>query len=149
MYYYLLALISGAAITTQVGINVKLLSNLGSPVLASLISFSVGTIGLAIVYILAACYGLQPVPTLDAISQTSSWMWTGGLLGAFYIFTTIFCSPKIGFANMFSLVVAGQIVLSIIFDHFGLLGSPVHLVTPFRLIGVALLIVGVYLIQTN
>lgn len=149
MYYYLLALISGAALTTQVGINVKLLSNLGSPILTSFISFSVGTIGLAIVYILAACYGLQPVPTLSAIAQTNSWMWIGGLLGAFYIFTTIFCSPNIGFANMFSLIVAGQIVLSIVFDHFGLLGSPVHLVTPVRLIGVTLLIFSVYLIQTN
>ncbi|MBP2644225.1 MAG: hypothetical protein H6Q67_2112 [Firmicutes bacterium] len=149
MFYYLLALVSGAAVTTQVGLNVKLLSNLGSPILTSFVSFLVGTIVLAIAYIVAACYGLEPVPTLPAITQTSFWMWLGGLLGAFYIFTTIFCSPRIGFANMFSLVVAGQIILAIIFDHFGLLGSSVHLITPLRLLGLVLLIVSVYIIQTN
>ncbi|MBP2661768.1 MAG: hypothetical protein H6Q69_4800 [Firmicutes bacterium] len=149
MFYYLLSLISGAALTTQVGINGKLLSNVGSPVLTSFISFFVGTLGLAIAYIIAVYYGIQSVPTLHAFTQTNFWMWLGGLLGAFYIFVAIFCSPKIGFANMFSLVVAGQIILAVIFDHFGLLGSSVHIVTPIRLMGVALLIVSVYLIQTN
>jgi transporter family-2 protein len=149
MYYYLLALISGAALTTQVGINGKLLANLGSPVLTSFVSFLVGTVGLAIAYIAAVYYGVQSVPSLHALTQTDFWMWLGGLLGAFYIFTAIFCSPKIGFANMFSLVVAGQILLAVVFDHFGLLGSTIHIITPFRLMGVALLIAGVYLIQTN
>jgi len=149
MCYYLLALISGAAVTTQVGINGKLLVNIGGPILTSFISFLVGTIVLAIAYILAVYYGLEPIPTFNAMTQTSLWLWMGGVLGAFYIFTTILCSPKIGFANMFSLLVAGQIILAIIFDHFGLLGSSVHLISPLRFIGVILLIVSVYLIQTN
>ncbi len=149
MYYYLFALISGAALTSQIGINGKLLSTIESPVLTSFISFLIGTIALAVIYIVAVCYGLQPVPALNAITQTSLWMWLGGLLGAFYIFTTIICAPKIGFANMFSLVVAGQIILAIIFDHFGILGNPRHILSPFRAFGVTLLIVSVYLIQTT
>ena len=52
-------------------------------------------------------------------------MFIGGLLGAFYIFTTIFTSPKIEFANMFSLVICGQILLAVISDHFGLLGNQI------------------------
>jgi transporter family-2 protein len=149
VYYYLFALISGAALTTQIGINGKLLSTMESPVLTSFISFLVGTIALAVIYIVAVCYGLQPVPAFNTITQTNLWMWLGGLLGAFYIFTTILCSPKIGFANMFSLVVAGQIILAIIFDHFGVLGNPIHTLSPFRAFGVGLLIVSVYLIQRN
>lgn len=149
MHYYLFALLAGAASTIQAGINGTLSSNLGSPLLTSFISFLVGSIGLFIAYILTAYYGLQPLPTLTSIAQTNYWMWLGGLLGAFFIFTTILCSPKIGFANLFSLLVAGQIILSIIFDHFGLLGSPLHLISPFRILGVVLLIISVYLIQTN
>ncbi|MDF2570135.1 MAG: putative rane protein [Sporomusa sp.] len=149
MYYYLLTLISGVALTTQVGINGKLLSNLGSPILTSFVSFAIGTIGLAVAYIFAVIYGVQPLPTWEAITKTSFWMWLGGLLGAFYIFTSIVCLPKIGFANMFSLVIAGQIIFAVIFDHFGLLGSPLHLISPFRAIGVVLLIISVYIIQTN
>ncbi len=149
MYYYLFALMSGAALTTQIGINGKLLSTMESPVLTSLISFFIGTVALAVIYIVAVFYGLQPVPAFNAITQISLWMWLGGLLGAFYIVTAILCSPKIGFANMFSLVVAGQIILAIIFDHFGVLGNPIHILSPFRAFGVTLLIVSVYLIQTN
>ncbi|MDF2856978.1 MAG: hypothetical protein K0Q87_2829 [Neobacillus sp.] len=149
MFYYLIALISGAALTSQIGINGRLLSTMESPVLTSFISFLVGTIALAVIYGAAVCYGLQPVPAFYAIKQTNFWMWLGGLFGAFYIFTTILCAPRIGFANMFSLVVAGQIILAIIFDHFGVLGNPVHTLSPFRALGVSLLIVSVYLIQTN
>lgn len=149
MYYYLFALISGAALTTQIGINGKLASTMESPVLTSFISFLVGTIALAGIYLAAAYYGLQPVPPIQAVSQTRFWMWLGGLFGAFYIFTTIICAPKIGFANMFSLVVAGQIILAIIFDHFGALGNPIHTLSPWRGLGVALLIVSVYIIQRN
>ena len=50
---------------------------------------------------------------------------------------------------MFSLVICGQILLAVIFDHFGLLGNQIHLLTPIRTLGVILLILGVYIIQTH
>ncbi|NCD09614.1 MAG: EamA-like transporter family protein, partial [Negativicutes bacterium] len=54
-----------------------------------------------------------------------------------------------GFGNMFSIIVASQIILAIIFDHFGLLTGQPHLISNMRLLGVGLLVVGVYLIQNN
>lgn len=147
--YYLLAFISGSVLTLQVGINGKLLHSLGSPVLTSFISFMVGTIGLGVTYVCTAFLGIQTVPSLQSLSLPNWWAWSGGILGAFYIFTVIFVAPKIGFANMFSLVVAGQIILAIVFDHFGVLGNQIHSVTALKSVGVTLLIAGVYLIQTN
>ncbi|MCE5284508.1 MAG: DMT family transporter [Pelosinus sp.] len=149
MFYYLLALVSGTFITFQVSINGKLLSQIGSPLLTSLISFIAGTAGLGLVYIGSICLGMESLPTMQTLTQPSFWLWTGGLFGAFYIFSTVICLPSIGIANMLSLVIAGQFILAIVFDHFGLLGSPVHTISPQRLIGVILLIVSVYLIQTN
>lgn len=149
MLYYLLAIIAGTTITTQVAINGKLMGYLGSPILVSMISFLVGTVGLAVIYLVAAYYGLQSVPNFGALTQTSFWMWTGGLLGAFYVFTSVFVAPKIGFANLFSLIVAGQIILALVFDHFGLLTGQPHLTSSMRMVGVAFLVAGVYLIQTN
>ncbi|MFZ5988543.1 MAG: DMT family transporter, partial [Bacillota bacterium] len=143
----LLTLISGAALTVQVGVNEKLRSHIKSPVLTSLVSFTVGLIGLVIVYIIAVLYKNQTVPTISNIRQTSWWMWLGGLLGAFYIFTTIVSLPKIGTANMLSLIVAGQIILAVVFDHFGILGNTLHAITPMRAVGIVLLIAGVYIIQ--
>ncbi|MCB2292377.1 DMT family transporter [Clostridium algoriphilum] len=147
--YYLLALVSGFAVTLQVGINGQLRSKIGNPILSSLISFGVGTLGLAIVFFSTVIIGSSVLPTANNIKNTSWWMYIGGLFGAFYIFTTIFASPKIGFANMFSLIICGQIILAVIFDHFGLLGNPIHLLTPLRTLGIILLVLGVYIIQTH
>jgi transporter family-2 protein len=147
--YYLLAFISGTVLTMQVGINGKLMLSLGSPVFTSFISFMVGTIGLGGVYLVTVLSGIQAVPSLQSLSIISWWTWLGGLLGAFYIFSVIVVAPKIGFANMFSLVVAGQIILAILFDQFGVLGNQIHSLTLLKAVGVALLIAGVYLIQTN
>lgn len=147
--FYLLSLISGFALTLQVGINGALRSKIGNPILSSFISFAVGALGLALVFFFTILKGTNTLPDSNNVKSISWWMFTGGLLGAFYIFVTIFTSPKIGFANMFSLVICGQIILSVIFDHFGLLGNQTHLLNPYRIVGVILLILGVYIIQNN
>lgn len=147
--YYFLALISGFALTLQVGVNGELRSKIGSPILSSLISFAVGTIVLTITFFFTVLSGSSSLQNFINIKNTSWWMFTGGLLGAFYIFTTIFTSPKIGFANMFTLVICGQIILAVIFDHFGLLGNPIHTINSLRILGIILLILGVYIIQTH
>jgi len=125
--YYLLALLAGTFLTLQVGINGRLRAGLGNPLLASLISFTVGTLGLAVTFAATLLLGARdalPVPTV----RNTQW--------------------KIGFANLFSLVVAGQILLALVFDGFGLLGNPVHVLSPLRAVGAVLLIAGVYLIQS-
>ena len=147
IHYYLLSLLSGLAVTLQVGINGQLQSDIGSPILSSLISFLVGLIGLCIVFCFTLVNGTYTLSNLSAIKDIRWWLFTGGLLGAFYIFTTIIAPPKIGFANMFSLAICGQIVLAVLFDHFGLLGNKIHLISPYRIIGIILLVSGVYIIQ--
>lgn len=147
--YYLLSLLSGLAIATQVAINGKLRSNLGDPMLTSFISFSIGAIALAIGFFVSLTYGIGTKPTLASLKSTSWWMWTGGVFGAFYVFTTIIAPPKIGFANMLSLVIGGQIFLTVVFDHFGAFGATIHHISPLRIFGVLLLVAGVYIIQTH
>lgn len=149
LIYYLLSLISGFALTLQVGINGVLRSKIGNPILSSLVNFGVGTLVLALVFFFTVLNGSSALPSATHIKDTSWWMFLGGLLGAFYIFTTIFASPKIGYANMVSLVICGQILLAVIFDHFGLLGNQFHLLTPIRALGVIFLVTGVYIIQTH
>lgn len=61
--YYLLSLISGFALTLQVGINGVLRSKIGSPILSSLISFGVGTLGLALVFFFTVLNDSSTLPT--------------------------------------------------------------------------------------
>jgi bacterial/archaeal transporter family-2 protein len=46
-----------------------------------------------------------------------------------------------------ALIVLGQMVGAMLFDHFALLGVPENPITPTRMAGVALLIGGVVLIR--
>ncbi len=149
LLYLLLALIAGGSATLQAGVNGALRTSIGNPILASLISFLVGSTGIAIAFILVVLTGNQTFPSLEYFKQVQWWMWTGGLLGAFFVFVTIIAPPKIGYANLFCLAIAGQIILAILFDHFGAFGNTVNVFNLYKAIGVLLLIAGVYIIQTN
>ena len=147
--YYLLAFVSGLAVTLQVSVNGELRSQLASPILSTLISFAVGILGLGLVFLYTLINGSTVLPGANQIRNISWWMLTGGLLGALYVFTSIIAAPKIGFANMLSLVICGQIILAVLFDHFGFLGNEVHIMNPYRFLGIFLLVAGVYIIQTH
>lgn len=145
-YTYLLlmlAAISGAVLPIQAALNAKMGKAVGDPIYAALISFVIGSIGLFI-------YALITKTDLSQINQANSvnWtVWTAGLLGAFYVAAVIILVPKIGAALTFGLVITGQLSLSLLLDHYGLLGMPVHSINWQRLTGVIFIIGGVLLIR--
>ncbi|CUH96353.1 putative membrane protein [Propionispora sp. 2/2-37] len=143
MIYFFLAFCAGLAVTFQTGVNTQLRSALQNPVAASLASFTVGTL----VLFLCMYFYNGPLPSLASLSLVSWWKWTGGILGAFFVYAVIVLTPEIGPANMLSLVVFGQLFLALLLEHFGLLGFTLHPVSPLRLGGLVLLVAGVYLIQ--
>ncbi len=137
-----LVFLAGAFIPVQTAINSQLRAVLfQSPVLASLVSFAVGTIALALVY-----FGILrgSLPDTAMLLRTSWWMWLGGVLGAFFVLTGIVAAPRIGVAMVVVLMVAGQLGMALLLDHFGLIGLPAREVTPLRLIGVSLVLLGAF-----
>ena len=138
-----MALVAGLSVPTQAGINAQLGLWTRSPVLASTISFAVGTLTLVIYSAVTRI----PLPSLAAIGGHPWWIWTGGTLGAFFVTTTIILVPKLGATSMVALILAGQMVASLLLDHFGLLGYPLHPISLGRVAGVLLLCAGVWLIK--
>jgi transporter family-2 protein len=141
----LFALLVGVALPFQAGVNAQLKLWLGHPVIAALASFTIGTLFL-LAYTLAL--GL-PAPAWSTLPQVPWWQWLGGVLGAFYIAATVVLAPRLGAAALIAALVAGQMVASLLLDHFGLVGYKVHPMNLWRLLGVGLLIAGVLLIQRN
>lgn len=142
-FYVLLAFISGSVLPIQAGLNAKLGKAVGDPVYAAFISFVVGSVGLWL-YLL-----IQKIPfTGIAQAGTVHWsVWTAGLLGGFYVAAVIILVPKIGAALTFGLVVTGQLGLSLLLDHYGLLGLAVHPINWARIMGITLIISGIVLIR--
>jgi transporter family-2 protein len=141
--FLLLALAAGVLLPVQAGLNAQLRAATGSPVAAALVSFLVGTAGLAMIALLLR----TPLPLGRAWAATTPWQWSGGLIGAVYVLAAIVLAPRLGAATLIAAVVAGQMVTSLLLDQYGLVGFPVHSLTPVRLLGAAMVIAGVILIQ--
>ena len=137
------ALISGAILPVQATINFRLSKNVGGPIVAAFVSFAVGTIGL-LIYLTAS----RQLNFREMFAQPSPWwIWIGGLLGTFYVAAVVMLVPRLGVALAFALIIAGQMMTAIIFDHFGWLGINVQQVSIGKIIGALLLIAGVVLIR--
>lgn len=142
--YYVIAFIAGSAVAVQSGANAQLRLMVNNPLITALISFLVGTLALVILVITTAS---KQLPSGQVLAHIAWWKWLGGLMGAFYISSVVVTAPKIGAANTLGFVMAGQLIFAVLFDHFGWLGFQMHPVTPMRILGVALLLSGIYLIQ--
>ena len=139
----LLALAAGVLLPVQAGINAQLRSVLGSPLAAALVSFLVGTAGLAT----AAVILRVPIGIRGGWVASPWWYWVGGLIGALYVVATIVLAPRLGAATMIAAIVAGQMLASLVLDQYGLLGFPSHSISDLRVLGAALVMGGVILVQ--
>ena len=75
------------------------------------------------------------------------WTWIGGLYGAVFVVSAAWAVPRLGVAMTVILMVAGQILISVLLDHFGALGVPKQPLNLTRLLGVALVFGGVLLVR--
>ena len=139
----LLAIAAGAVLPVQAALNGKMGKVVGDPVYAAFISFVVGSLGL-FTYMMATKTDLSTFSKVGTVHWT---VWLAGFLGAFYVACVIILAPKLGVALTFGLVVAGQLGISMIIDHFGLLGIPAHSINWQRIVGILLIISGVLLIR--
>jgi len=141
-FAYLLGIVAGFGITLQVGMNSRLRTLLQSANTAALISFLVGTLALATLFVVTRV----PVPDRSVISSVPWWAWLGGLMGAFYVAVSTIVASQLGTAALLGLGLLGQLTLALAADHYGWMGLPEHPITLTRLAGVALLAAGVWLI---
>ena len=139
LVYALLAAGAGACIATQAAANGKFRLNIGSPLYAAFFSIC-GTVVTAI----AAMLAVRPAaPSADALRQAPWWNWIGGPLGAIIVLAGAALVSELGAALFIALVVAGQLVCSLLLDHFALLGLPAQPITPGRVLGAGLVLAGV------
>jgi bacterial/archaeal transporter family-2 protein len=142
-FFIFLAIAAGLAMPTQAAINNKLAEHTQSPILAALISFAVGTVAL-LLYVVAT--GI-PLGNLLSARNAPAIAWTGGILGAIFVASAVVLVPRLGVALTFSLIIAGQMLVTLVIDHFGFFDVPVKEISLVRILAVTLITVGVVLIR--
>lgn len=137
--FLIMALLAGAAVASQAAINSRLAqAMLGQPLVAAMISFAVGTITL----LLICLWKSDLSGALTQVPQLSFWKLLGGVLGAGFVFTTVFLAPKIGIGNMLFFIIIGQLLTAATIDHFGLLGMNVRPLSPHQILGLIIMACG-------
>ena len=137
--YLIVALAAGVALATQSAINTQLAKAMsGEAVIATFISFAVGTIVLFfIAWVKTDLWG-----NLSAIPSQPWWKLIGGVLGAVVVFTTVLLAPKLGITAMLFFIIVGQLITATAIDHFGLIGMPIREVNITKFIGLIIVAFG-------
>lgn len=131
----------GVLLPLQALVNARLGQETSGALFASFVSFLVGTAVLA----LALLVTRTPLPELRTLAALPPWVWTGGVIGALFVLCATVLVPSLGAAGLICLVVFGQLVGSLLFDHFGVLGQ-VRPADAGRLLGAVLVAVGAVLV---
>ncbi len=139
VFLYILMFCGGITVALQPSINARLAQKVGV-LESSCISFAVGTMAMLLAVLVAGKGSLR------GISAAAGWELTGGILGAFFVTLTIFVVPRIGTAAAMAAVIGAQLATGVMLDHFGLLGGRHIPLDGWRLTGVALLLIGGWLV---
>lgn len=137
--YLIIALAAGVALATQSAINTQLAKAMsGEAVIATFISFAVGTIVLFfIAWVKTDLWG-----NLSTVPSQPWWKLIGGILGVVVVFTTVLLAPKLGITAMLFFIIVGQLITATTIDHFGLIGMPIREVNITKFIGLIIVAFG-------
>jgi len=138
-----IALLAGAAVPFQAGSNAALGRLLGHPLWAAGVSLLVSLLMLVPALLIMRA----PLPQLQSVAQAPWWAWTGGVAGVLYITAALVLTPRLGAAGFIVCVIAGQVLSSLIIDHWGLMGLPQRPVNGLRLVGVGMMVAGMLVVQ--
>jgi len=137
------ALIGGGLIPVQGLVNVRLAKILNDPIQSSFISFLGALVVLSLVLITLR----TEIPSWQQLRQAPWYVFTGGLFGAIFVTMVLVLAPRIGMTNTLAATIAGQLVISVVLDHFGVLHLPRQTINLPRVAGCLGLILSLYLIQ--
>lgn len=138
-----LAMIAGVVTAYQPGVNAKFAAHAGASAWGGFINFAVGLVAMTIVVLV-----FRPgLPDAAKLADGPWWMWLGGLCGAFFVTLALILVPKMGSASYLTAMVAGQLVASLVIDHFGHMGLDPRAITPGRVAGILLVIAGVLMVR--
>lgn len=133
----------GVLTPIQTAANSRLRLSVGSPLVASLVSFAIGSIFLTVATLFEK--GTLGIST-DIIAGMPWWAWLGGICGLYGLTVNIIIFPKLGSVQTALMPMLGQITAGVLIDAFGWLKVPVHGIGITRVAALCLILVGIFMV---
>ncbi len=140
----LIAIAVGAFVPLQASMNTLLSSYMKTPIIATFVNFFVGLIA---AFLILMVFFREGMPTFNELFKVPWYAFFGGVLGVMFVTTVVVLTPRIGITNMLAGAMVGQLIMSLVFDHYGWLGIPQQPVSWTRVLGAVFLIMGIWLTQ--
>lgn len=143
IHYGLWSAAAGALIPVMGVLNARLGKTLGEPLHAPVVLFGIGFLAC----LLAALLFTGALPSWSKLGGARPIDFAGGLIVAFYVISVTCLAPSFGIANVILYAMVAQIVFSGFINHFGLFESLAQPVSGLRLVGITLLLAGLFITQ--
>ena len=143
MWYLIPIFFLGVLTPIQTAANSRLRQSVISPFIASLVSFSVGTMFLLIVTL---CEKGGVLIDRELFATLPWWAWLGGICGLWGLTANIIIFPKLGAMQTALMPMLGQIIMGIIIDSFGLLQSSQFQFTFLRFLSILIILLGMFMV---
>jgi len=143
MFYLIIALAMGLLMPLQTAANSRLRGVVGPAYVSTLVSFSVSTLALLLVSLLA---GIPILPTSQMLADAPCWSWFVGIVAVVTITIAIHLFKEIGQLQAIVIPMFSQLIFSLLIDHFGWFGARVIPLGTNRIIGSLLLVAGFVLV---
>ena len=127
----------GIALGLQAPVNSALSRVTGDSVSATMVSFGIGFVALTVLTLLRGA-----MPGLGILRAIQPWMFTGGLLGAFYVWSALSGVSRLGVVTMTAALILGQMLVAIVIDKTGAFGVPVSEISWQRMAAILLVSAG-------
>lgn len=139
----LLTIAGGAFGAVQARCASRLNEELSSPMTSAVLMQIVGLLTLLLV---SPLFG-PGLPSRAQLAQVPWWAWGGGAVGCFYILSAVLASGRLGSAVFNGVLISSTLLASLLLDHFGLLGYEARPATLSRVLGGALMVLGIGLVS--
>jgi len=143
LLFLIIVLCAGGLVPIQGALNAHLGKSLNHPLQATFISF----FGAVVVLVFLLIVLSPALPSIADLKSTPALYYTGGIYGVIFVTAILMLTPRIGIANTVVAAIVGQLIVSVILDHFGFFGLQRIPLSGLRLAGCVGLVVSLYLIQ--
>ncbi|MBE7219111.1 MAG: DMT family transporter [Caulobacteraceae bacterium] len=144
IWAFLAVLVAGACAALEAPSNAYVTKVAGSPLWGGL---AAALTGLAAVLVALAVARPRLAP--DWLSAPPAYVWLGGVYGALLVVLSAWGTRKLGAGAALVVMVAAQVGLGIVLDHFGLIGLKTHPASWLRIAGAAVVIAGAVMVSVG